>query len=220
MIKELEDRVYNKIIEKNNYILLKKLIEKAENIEEAFAIQQLGTMWRKTGFSYDVRLEKLTNDVYYLKKDEELSFRQEGAKQTHKLIIGDNYKALLNLLIEYRNKVKMIYIDPPYGKDRMGEFADTNYNNAITRDNLLSMLEPRLRLAKQLLSDDGVIFISIDDKNQAYLKCLCDEVFGERNFVENFIWNKNATKNLSKTTSTNHEYIICFCKNKKQNWKF
>lgn len=65
----------------------------------------------------------------------------------------------------------------------MGEFADTNYENGITRDNLLSMLYPRLMLAKQLLSDNGVIFCSIDDKNQAYLKCLFDEVFGESSYV-------------------------------------
>ena len=77
----------------------------------------------------------------------------------------------------------MIYIDPPYGKDSMGDFAKTNYENGITRDNLLSMLYPRLMIAKQLLKEDGVIFCSIDDKNQAYLKCLFDEVFGESAFV-------------------------------------
>lgn len=68
------------------------------------------------------------------------------------------------------------------------------------------MLEPRLQLAKQLLSKTGVIFVSIDDRNQAYIKCLMDDVFGSSNFIENFVWVKNSTKNLSKTTSTNHEY--------------
>ena len=74
LLDELKSRVDNKIIEENNYILLKKLIEKAETLEEAIAIQQLGTMWKKTGFSYDVRLEKMTDDIYYFKKDEKLSF--------------------------------------------------------------------------------------------------------------------------------------------------
>ena len=74
MSDELRTRVDNKIIEENNYILLKKLIKKAETLEEAIAIQQLGTMWKKTGFSYDVRLEKMTDDIYYFKKDEKLSF--------------------------------------------------------------------------------------------------------------------------------------------------
>ncbi len=77
----------------------------------------------------------------------------------------------------------MIYIDPPYGKDDLGEFAKTNYENAITRDNLLSMLKPRLEIAKMLLKDDGVLFCSIDDRNQAYVKCLFDDIFGERNFI-------------------------------------
>ena len=99
------------------------------------------------------------------------------------MIIGDNYDALLNLTISYRGKVDVIYIDPPYGKDDMGYFAETNYENAITRDNLLSMLYPRLLLAKQLLTDKGVIFVSIDERNHAYVKALMDEIFEERNFL-------------------------------------
>ncbi|GAD19653.1 DNA methyltransferase [Helicobacter fennelliae] len=112
-----------------------------------------------------------------------MSFENDKNAITHKLIIGDNYPALLNLLITYREKIKMIYIDPPYGKDDLGEFAKTNYENAITRDNLLSMLKPRLEIAKMLLKDDGVLFCSIDDRNQAYVKCLFDDIFGERNFI-------------------------------------
>ena len=94
----------------------------------------------------------------------------------------------------------------------MGEFAKTNYDNAITRDNLLSMLYPRLVLAKQLLSDEGVIFCSIDDKNHAYVKCLFDEIFGERTFVFNC---PRITKKGGKSTNTiqkNHDYILCYTK--------
>lgn len=132
---------------------------------------------------------------------------------THKLIIGDNYPALLNLLISYKRKIKVIYIDPPYGKDHLGEFAKTNYDNAITRDNLLSMLYPRLMLAKQLLRDDGVIFCSIDDRNQAYVKCLFDEVFGERNFVASLIWQKKKGGSQdSEYFAKEHEYILCYQK--------
>ena len=196
---------------------MKKLIEKAETPKEAIAIQQLGTMWKKTGFSYDVRLEKMTDDIYYFKKDEKLSFTQPEAKQTHKLIIGDNYKALINLQQEYQGKIKMIYIDPPYGKDSMGQFAQTNYKNNITRDNLLSMLEPRLRLARNLLSDDGVIFCSIDDKNQAYVKILFDEVFGEGNFVACMPRKTrgSATTKSDAELQNLHDYLLCYFKNKK-----
>lgn len=133
----------------------------------------------------------------------------------HTLIIGDNYPALQNLLITYKEKVKVIYIDPPYGKDDLGEFAKTNYHNAITRDNLLSMLYPRLQLAKELLKDDGVIFCSIDDKNQAYVKCLFDEVFGEGNFVADFIRKTKSTTNDAKTgVNYQHEFLLCYAKNK------
>lgn len=133
---------------------------------------------------------------------------------THKLIIGDNYPALLNLLIMYKGRIKVIYIDPPYGKDNLGEFAKTNYDNAITRDNLLSMLYPRLMLAKQLLKEDGVIFCSIDDRNQAYIKGLFDEVFGERNFVADFIRKtKSATNNTTVGLNYQHEFLLCYAKN-------
>jgi len=114
-------------------------------------------------------------------------------------------------LIQYKGEIDVIYIDPPYGKDKMGEFAETNYDNAITRDNLLSMLYPRLVLAKQLLSDNGVIFCSIDDKNQAYVKGLFDEVFGESNFVGTYFWKKTETPpSLSHKIRKKLEYVLCY----------
>ena len=141
-----------------------------------------------------------------------MSFHTDDSKPIHKLIIGDNYEALQNLLIQYKNKVDVIYIDPPYGKDSMGEFAKTNYENAITRDNLLSMLHSRLMLAKMLLSDNGVIFCSIDDKNQAYVKCLFDEVFGESNFMSSIC--REAIKGGTKTKNIKqvHDYVIVYAK--------
>ncbi|HOZ53848.1 MAG TPA: site-specific DNA-methyltransferase [Bacilli bacterium] len=183
LIAEIDKRIEDKIIEKTNADLLKKLINNAETLTEAVAIAELGTTYKRTGFQFDKRLEKMSNTIKYFKKNEILSFKTDENAITHKLIIGDNYDALLNLLIEYRNKIDVIYIDPPYGKDSMGEFAQTNYENALTRDNLLSMLYPRLILAKQLLSDTGVIYCSIDDLNIAYVKGLFDEIFGERNCV-------------------------------------
>lgn len=177
IMSDIEKRKEDKIIESENAEFLIKLIKNAESKTDVLKISALGTAYKRTGFHFDVRLEK--NDgktIKYLKKNEELSFNQGGI--THKLIIGDNYPALLNLLINYKKKIKVIYIDPPYGKDNLGEFASVNYDNAITRDNLLSMLYPRLHLARQLLRDDGVIFCSIDDRNQAYVKGLFDEVFG------------------------------------------
>lgn len=183
LIHEIEKRVNDKIIEKTNADLIIKLINNSDNLSEAINIAQLGTTYKRTGFHFDKRLEKMDNTIKYFKKNQELSFNNLDSTLTHKLIIGDNYDALLNLLVEYKNKIDVIYIDPPYGKDSMGEFAETNYDNSITRDNLLSMLYPRLYLAKQLLNDEGIIFCSIDDRNQAYIKCLFDEIYGENNFV-------------------------------------
>ncbi|MBW7569502.1 site-specific DNA-methyltransferase [Succinivibrio faecicola] len=204
-----------RILEPENLTLLTKLINQAETPKEAIEIAKLGTSYKRTGFHFDKKIEKLGNTIKYFKKNVELSFVQKDAKNTHKLIIGDNFDALQNLLITYKNKIDVIYIDPPYGKDDMGEFAATNYNNAITRDNLLSMLYPRLILARQLLSDEGVIFCSIDDKNQAYLKCMMDEIFNEENFIScAFVLdNLKGKTNDNFITSVGHNMVV-YAKNK------
>lgn len=213
LIAEIERRVSDRILEQTNADLLIKLINNADSLDEAINIAALGTTYRRTGLHFDKRLEKMSDTIKYFRKNEALSFHTDDSKPTHKLIIGDNYEALQNLLIQYRGKVDVIYIDPPYGKDSMGEFAQTNYNNAITRDNLLSMLYPRLVLARQLLSDDGVIFCSIDDKNQAYVKCLFDEVFGEGNYVDTLHWKKKKQPSfLAKHTAKLMEFILVYSK--------
>lgn len=214
LIEKIESRVADKALERSNADLLIKLINNADSTDEAISIAALGTMYKRTGLHFDPRLEKMSNTIKYFEKNEALSFTTPGAKRTHKLIIGDNYDALQNLLIQYKGKIDVIYIDPPYGKDSMGEFAKTNYDNTLTRDNLLSMMYPRLQLAKQLLSKDGVIFCSIDDKNQAYIKCLFDEVFGEKYFLFNV---PRITKKGGKSTATiakNNDYILCYTTNK------
>lgn len=221
LIADIDRRVEDHILEPTNAELLKKLIRQAGDVDEAMMIAALGTTYKRTGFHFDKRLEKLGKDIRYFKKNEALSFQTDESRPTHKLIIGDNYEALQNLLIEYRGRISVIYIDPPYGKDSMGEFAQTNYENAITRDNLLSMLYPRLMLAKQLLADDGVIFCSIDDKNQAYVKCLFDEVFGERNSTGMILWQKKDKPSfLSSYYGSRFEYILCYAKNNNEAFPF
>lgn len=212
LINEIERRIDDKIIENTNAQLVIKLINSATTINEAIMIGELGTTYKRTGLHFDKRFEKLTNTIKYLKKNDKLSFKDDKNNLIHKLIIGDNYYALLNLLITYKNKIDIIYIDPPYGKDKMGEFADMNYDNNLTRDNLLSMLYPRLLLAKELLNkESGVIFCSIDDKNQAYVKCLFDEIFGEKNYSGMLVWQKKKKPSfLSKNFGTIFEYVLCY----------
>ena len=155
-------------------------------------------------------------------------------------IEGDNLEVLKLLQKSYQNKIKMIYIDPPYntGKDFVykDDFRDnlTNYlritgqlddaGNKISTNSdasgryhtdWLNMIYPRIRLAKNLLKDDGVIFISIDENEVANMRKICDEIFGEDNLVEEIIWEKKyAPQNDAKYFSLNHEQILCYAKNK------
>lgn len=214
LLVDIDRRVSDHILEPTNAALLKKLILKADDIDEAYMIAALGTTYKRTGFHFDKRLEKTDKVIHYFKKNKDLSFSTGPSSLIHKLIIGDNYLALQNLLIEYRGRISVIYIDPPYGKDSMGEFAKTNYENAISRDNLLSMLYPRLMLAKQLLSDDGVIFCSIDDRNQAYIKCMMDDIFSEFGFITSFVWQKKKGGGRPNFVYEGHEYVLCYLKDK------
>lgn len=212
LVADLEKRVSEHILEPNNLEFLKKLLSKAESEDEAISICKLGTTFYKTGLVFDKKMEVPSDGIKIFKKNNELSFDNGGIK--NKLIIGDNYDALINLLIEYRNSIDAIYIDPPYGSNSMGEFAFTNYENQINRDNLLSMLQPRLILAKQLLSDGGVIFCSIDDKNQAYVKCLFDEIFGEQSFICCMPrkCRGSATTKSDRELQVLHDYVLMYCK--------
>ncbi|MBQ7784825.1 MAG: site-specific DNA-methyltransferase [Clostridia bacterium] len=146
-------------------------------------------------------------------------------------IEGDNLEVLKLLQTTYYRKVKMIYIDPPYntGNDFVyqDDFADpmarykevtqqTTKSNPETmgrfHTNWLNMMYPRLRLAANLLRDDGVIFISIDDNEVDNLRKLCNEVFGEENFVAQIIWQKRTSPDARKVLSNGHEYIVVYAK--------
>ena len=111
LIEEIKRRQEDKIIEKSNEDLLIKLIDKADDLNEAINIATLGTTYKRTGFHFDKRLEKMDRDIKYFKKNEELSFSDGSDKPANKLIVGDNYEALQNLLIEYKGKVDEIYTE-------------------------------------------------------------------------------------------------------------
>ena len=123
-------------------------------------------------------------------------------------IEGDNLDALKLLKKEYQNKIKMIYIDPPYNTGNKFIYSDN-----LSHADWLNMIYPRLKLARDLLTDDGVIFISIDDNEQANLKKVCDEIFGEGNFVANVVWQSTIGSNTgSNTITTVTENIIVYSK--------
>lgn len=154
--------------------------------------------------------------------------------ETQNLYIeGDNLEVLRALQNSYRGKVKMIYIDPPYNtgndfiykddfkdnianyKEKMNEAYKTNTNNdGRYHTNWLNMMYPRLKLARNLLTENGVIFISIDDNEVDNLRKICDEIYGENNFIANVIWERAYSPvNLKKHFSENHDFIICYAKN-------
>lgn len=148
----------------------------------------------------------------------------------NKIIHGDNLEALKALLPEYEGRIKCIYIDPPYNTGNEGWVYNDNVNDPkikkwlgqvvgkeaedLTRhDKWLCMMYPRLKLLHKLLSDDGAIFISIDDNEQANLKLLCDEIFGGGNFLRNIIWHKRyAASNDAKGIPDVHDFLLCYQK--------
>lgn len=180
-----------------------------------------------------------------LAEDIEHNQKPENQNSENILIQGDNLEVLKHLKHAYKNQIKMIYIDPPYntGSDgfvyqddrkftpqqlvelgmdleeaeRVLEFTAKKSNSHSA---WLTFMYPRLYIARELLRDDGVIFISIDDNEQAQLKLLCDEVFGEENFVEVFSWVKTSTPpSLSTKSRKTNEYILCYEKCK-DNYKY
>lgn len=134
----------------------------------------------------------------------------------HILIEGDNLEALTTLAYTHEGKIDVIYIDPPYNtgnKDFVYNDSYVDSEDSFRHSKWLSFMSKRLRIAKCLLSNRGVIFISIDDNEEAQLKLLCDEIFGEQNFIDIFSWNKTETPaNLSLKTKKACEYVLCYCK--------
>ena len=164
------------------------------------------------GKSDALKIAKLT-PYRILQYDSSLSC---GVKNSGNLIVqGDNLDALKSLLPFYRQRVKCIYIDPPYNTHSAFEHYDDNFEHSAW----LSMMYPRLELLRDFLSDDGAIFISIDDNEQARLKLICDEIFGANNFVANVIWEKKfSPQNDAKWLSDNHDFILVYAL-KKNLWR-
>ena len=153
-----------------------------------------------------------------------------AAGQDDNLIIhGDNLHALKALLPRYAGKVKCIYIDPPYNTGNEGWVYNDKVNSPLMKewfksqspvdgedlerhDKWLCMMWPRLQLLKELLADDGVIFVSIDDNEQHHLRMLMDEVFGGENFVTQIAWQSRASVQNDTDISVNHEYIVVYAK--------
>lgn len=223
--------------DKQGKFLVSKLQEilQADGVDvnrESYGLNWLGKSYARVLANEPIRT-MLSEDIEHN--------QQEQNKNSHNLLIqGDNLEVLKHLKGAYSEKVKMIYIDPPYNTGSDGfvyqddrsftpeQFAelagvdfdeaqrvlDFTQSNANSHSAWLTFIYPRLYIAKQLLREDGVIFISIDDNEQAQLKLLCDEVFGEASFLGSFVWRRRQTTDNrnQNNISTDHEYILVYSK--------
>lgn len=223
--------------------------ENKPNIESLMRLLGLNT--KERGYELNFTGKPLANALYSTKSIKEFKLELPIVQNSAQNIIikGDNLDALKLLKYSYYEKIKMIYIDPPYNTktdnfiycddfrddfrkilletglleiDEEGkeiESESLRFFRSITRSRShsgwLSFMLPRLKLARDLLREDGVIFISIDDNEQANLKILCDEIFGEENFVADFIRKTKSTTNDAKTgLNYQHEFLLCYAKDK------
>lgn len=178
--------------------------EKAALIELLNKQKKYGLVWEEK--PEDVE-ERLRDELPVLKEVKERFISSEGPDApNHILIEGDNLEALTALTYTHAGKVDVIYIDPPYNtgsKDFIYNDSFVDLEDSFRHSKWLSFMNKRLKLAKGLLSDKGVIFISIDDNELAQLKLLCDEIFGEKNFVNNISINMNSLSGVKMTHTNN-----------------
>ncbi|MFZ4701120.1 MAG: site-specific DNA-methyltransferase, partial [Candidatus Methylumidiphilus sp.] len=124
----------------------------------------------------------------------------------NRLIFGDNLLALKALEQEFTGKVKCVFIDPPYNTGS----AFTHYNDGLEHSIWLGLMRDRLEIIRQLLSEDGSLWITIDDNEVHYLKVMCDEIFGRRNFVSNVVWQNRYSRSNDASLSMSHNHILVY----------
>lgn len=140
----------------------------------------------------------------------ELSNTAADPETQNMLIHGDNLLALKALESKFAGQVKCIYIDPPYNTGSAFEHYDDN----LEHSQWLNLMRPRLEILWRLLSEDGSLWISIDDDEQAYMKVLCDELFGRSSFIASIIWQKRTSPDMRAVISDGHDYILVYAKDK------
>jgi|JI6StandDraft_1071083.scaffolds.fasta_scaffold02891_3 adenine-specific DNA-methyltransferase len=195
-----------------------KQLEGISPDERAYLINLVNSN-KKYGLVWEDKLEDveetLRENLPVLKELSDKAVINDEKYPNHILIEGDNLPALTALSFTHEGKIDVIYIDPPYNtgsKDFKYNDRFVDREDSFRHSKWLSFMHKRLKIAKRLLKSNGVIFVSIDDNEQAQLKLLMDEEFGERNFISNIIWSAGK-KNDSKYISNSHEYVIAYFKN-------
>lgn len=202
---------------------LQEQIIKLEKQLESFKHSNEHFLKNKLFLHYDIKEpEKVVVDCetklpVLAEVDKKKILKGKESDPTHLIIEGDNYHALSVLNYTHAGKIDLIYIDPPYNtgnKDFIYNDRFVDREDSFRHSKWLSFMTHRLRLAKNLLAETGVIFISIDDNEQAHLRLLCDQIFKEENFIAQIVWHRKRGKdNSAKFLSRVHEYILVYSKN-------
>ncbi|WP_299982208.1 site-specific DNA-methyltransferase [Desulfobacula sp.] len=234
--KELLKKHFSHCFEKNGYFDIEKFKQELSENEIDFYKESYGLDW--LGKSY-ARILASDEAKTLLKEDNAFNQKEENKNSQNLLIKGDNLEVLKHLSNAYYEKIKMIYIDPPYNtggdgfvyqddrkftvselrhlsgidEEKAKRILDFTQSKSNSHSAWLTFIYPRLYLAKQLLKEDGMIFVSIDDNEVTQLRLLMDDIFGEDNFIGCIIW-KNVTDNNPTNIAIEHEYIVCYSKNK------
>ncbi len=232
---EILQKNFSNCFDKNGDFDIEKFKKEIAETEVNFSKESYGIDW--LGKSY-ARLLATDEATTLLAEDEVFNTQPENKNSENLLLKGDNLEVLKHLSNAYYEKIKMIYIDPPYNtgsdgfvyaddrkfthqqlqelagidEERAKRIISFTQSKSNSHSAWLTFMYPRLYIARQLLTEDGVIFISIDDNEVAQLKLLMDEIFGEENFVGEIIW-ETATDNNKSQIAVEHEYIMCYANN-------
>lgn len=192
-----------------------ELLLTLNEIENQLKRKKYGLVWENHEEKIDKELE---NKIPVFEENKELEIKKDKSKITNFILEGDNFHSLYLLEKTHKNKVDLIIIDPPYNRGLNDFVYDDNYidkSDSFKHSKWISFMNKRLIIAKKLLKDNGVIFINIDDNEFAQLKLLCDDIFGEENFITCFPWHNRTSVQNDTDISINHEYIIAYAKKRR-----
>lgn len=214
--REKREKIINNIeIMRNKLQDEPELLVTLNEIENQLKRKKYGLVWENHEEKIDKELE---NKIPVFEENKELEIKKDKSKITNFILEGDNLHSLYLLEKTHKNKVDLIIIDPPYNRGLNDFIYDDNYidkSDSFKHSKWISFMNKRLIIAKKLLKDNGVIFINIDDNEFAQLKLLCDDIFGEENFITCFPWHNRTSVQNDTDISINHEYIIAYAKKRR-----
>lgn len=220
--KQKREDLLNKIKEIRNYIAASPLDENTGNLLSYLSDLEKDVNGKKYGLVFEEHREEIDEvlDTHTPVLTENKDLFIDNGGQMNFLIEGDNLASLKLLEKTHKNKIDLIYIDPPYNTLKDGfTYSDTlvDKNDTFRHSKWLSFMKQRMCIAHNLLSKNGVVFISLDDNEVATLRMLCDEIFGYQNFVANVIWEKKfSPQNDAKWLSDSHDHILVYAKHKEE----